>query len=38
VQFHRARIVLISAILTAVTVLGTVATALADGGGVPFPR
>jgi hypothetical protein len=38
VQFHRARIVFLSAILTIASVFMTVATALADGGAGPIPR
>jgi hypothetical protein len=38
VQFHRARIVLFSAILTAASILATVATALAAGSAPPIPR
>jgi hypothetical protein len=38
VQFHRARTLIISAILVAATFLTTVATALAEGGAPPVPR
>lgn len=37
-QFHRARTLIISAILAAATVLTIVATALADGNVGPIPR
>jgi hypothetical protein len=38
VHFHRARVLLMSAILSGVTILASVATALADGQPGPFPR
>jgi hypothetical protein len=38
VQFHQARIVLVSAILAIASIVATVATALADGGMPPIPR
>jgi hypothetical protein len=37
-RFHRARILIISAILTAATFLATVATALAGDIGGPVPK
>jgi hypothetical protein len=38
VQFHRARVLLFSAILSLASVIVTVATALADNGAGPIPR
>ena len=38
VQFHRARTLIVSAILATATLLATVATAFADGNNIPFPR
>ena len=38
VQFHRARTLIVSAILAAASLLATVATVLADGNNIPHPR
>lgn len=37
-RHHTLRSIILATTLALVTVLGTVATALADSGGVPFPR
>ena len=37
-RIHRARTILLSAVLAAATLLGTVATVLAGGGTTPIPK
>ncbi len=37
-QFHRARIIILSAILAIASIIATVAPALADGGMPPIPH
>ena len=37
-RLHRARSLVISAVLATAAILASVATVLADGGSVPFPK